>query len=465
MIYKNQEELFGEGILTEENGKLTITEPDLFCKKMVDNIVDTLILSNSKALKGICHWIAHEAALHFKVLPASIQSLYAARGKEEFNGFTVPALNLRTLTYDLARAAFRSSKKIDASAIIFEIALSEIEYTRQTPMEYTSVILLAAIREGYTGPVFLQGDHFQVNKSAFIPNKESEINRLKDLIMGAIDACFYNIDIDSSTLVDLDETSIDEQQKLNYETCAYLTKFVRQVQPKEIEVSIGGEIGEVGGKNSTTEELHAFMKGYTKAINGLKGLSKMSIQTGSFHGGVPLPDGTVAKVNIDFETLGHLSEAARNSYGLAGCVQHGASTLPNEAFHTFPGAGCAEIHLATQFQNMVYDYLPLPLKEKIYDWLHQNCADKRGPDQTIDQFIYKTRKFALGPFKKEIFSLTRDLRNKISKAIETEFDFLFDQLGIKDTKKIVEKYVKPITLKRDKNSFLKEIQDLQESEV
>ena len=87
----------------------------------------------------------------------------------------------------------------------------------------------------------------------------------------------------------------------------------------------------------------------------MKGISKISVQTGTTHGGVPLADGSVAKVKLDFETLEKLSAAARADYGLAGAVQHGASTLPDEAFDRFPATGTAEIHLATGFQNIVYD--------------------------------------------------------------------------------------------------------------
>jgi hypothetical protein len=145
---------------------------------------------------------------------------------------------------------------------------------------------------------------------------------------------------------------------------------------------------------------------------------------------------------------------------MAGAVQHGASTLPNEAFHHFPEVECAEIHLATQFQNIVYDYLPLSLKEKIYAWLHQNCAEEKKPGLTDDQFIYKTRKNALGPFKKEIHSLSKDWRTKISCVLEDEFSFLFDKLNIKDTKNLVQKYVKTATVLKKKEDFLKEEKDL-----
>jgi tagatose-1,6-bisphosphate aldolase non-catalytic subunit AgaZ/GatZ len=126
-----------------------------------------------------------------------------ARGKGEFGGFTVPAINLRGMTYDLARAIFRVAKRNSSGAFIFEIAKSEIGYTNQPPIEYASMVLAAAIKENYTGPVFIQGDHFQVNAAKFKENPEKEVEGLKTLITDAINAGFYNIDIASSTIVDL----------------------------------------------------------------------------------------------------------------------------------------------------------------------------------------------------------------------------------------------------------------------
>ncbi|MCF7877566.1 MAG: aldolase, partial [Candidatus Omnitrophica bacterium] len=137
-----------------------------------------------------------------------------------------------------------------------------------------------------------------------------------------------------------------------------------------------------------------------------------------------------------------LSKIAKDKYKLAGAVQHGASTLPNQAFHHFPKQGCIEIHLATQFQNIIYDYMPLPLKEKIYSWLDKNFYKERQKDWTDDQFIYKLRKKALGPFKKEIYQLPADLKDKIKSVLKEEFSFLFDKLNLKNTKKIVNKYIK-----------------------
>ena len=53
-------------------------------------------------------------------------------------------------------------------------------------------------------------------------------------------------------------------------------------------------------------------------------------------------------------------------------------------------------------------------------------------------------------------TLSFDVREKISKAIEEEFAFLFEQLRINNTKAYIEKYVKPITIEKNKEFFLQD---------
>jgi fructose/tagatose bisphosphate aldolase len=378
------------------------------------------------------------------IYPASIHDFYIARGKGGISGFTVPAINLRSMTYDLARAIFRVAKRNNSGAFIFEIAKSEMGYTNQPPPEYASVILAAAIKEVYCGPVFIQADHTQVNVKKFKENPEKEIEILQALIEEAIEFGFYNIDIDSSTLVDLTQATVKKQQYYNFDTCAKLTQFIRRIEPKGVTVSVGGEIGEVGHKNSTAEELRLFMEGFRERLRkGLIGISKISVQTGTSHGGVVLPDGSIAQVALDFDILKVLSEIARKEYGLSGAVQHGASTLPSEAFHKFAECETAEVHLATEFQNMIYDsrHFPGELKEKIYQWLKVNAASERKEGETDEQFFYKTRKKALGPFKREIMGLADAARDAISAEIEARFEFLFKQLNVISKKELVDKYV------------------------
>ncbi len=177
------------------------------------------------------------------------------------------------------------------------------------------------------------------------------------------------------------------------------------------------------------------------------GISKISVQTGTSHGGVVLPDGTIAQVKLDFNTLKTLSEIAKKEYGLSGAVQHGASTLPAEAFHKFAECDASEVHLATEFQNMIYEsrHFPAELKTKMYAWLTTNAASEKKEGETEEQFFYKTRKKALGPFKKEIMGLPKETRDAIAKEVVEKFDFLFKQLNTLNNKELVDKY---ITLKR-----------------
>jgi fructose/tagatose bisphosphate aldolase len=409
----------------------------------VDKTIAELIMTDDSARKRQLAKSISEVARNRGVYSSSIHEFYMARGRGEFKGFTVPAINLRSMTYDLARRMFRVAEKNSSGAFIFEIARSEIGYTDQPPIEYSSAVLAAAIKENYSGPVFIQGDHFQVNAAKFKENPDKELQGLQTLIADAISSGFYNIDIDSSTLVDLSKPDLKKQQLLNCEVCAKLTRLIRRIEPKGITVSVGGEIGEIGHQNSTPEDLQAFMAGLEERLpQGLTGISKISVQTGTTHGGVVLPDGSVAQVNLDFDTLKTLSEIARRKYGLAGAVQHGASTLPPEAFHKFAECDTAEVHLATEFQNMIYEskHFPPDLKKRIYEWLRVNAAAEAKHGETAEQFLYKTRKKALGPFKKEIMSLPQKTRDAIAAEIENEFDFLFKQLKAVNKRELVNKY-------------------------
>ncbi|MGH7584443.1 MAG: class II fructose-bisphosphate aldolase, partial [Gemmatimonadales bacterium] len=253
-------------------------------------------------------------------------------------------------------------------------------------------------------------------------------------------------DVDTSTLVDLSQPTLDEQQRTNYERAAEITEFIREHQPDGVTVSVGAEIGEVGQKNSTVAELHAFMGGYNRVVaarGGFAGISKISVQTGTSHGGVVRSDGSIAKVKLDLAALEALSRVARTDYGLGGAVQHGASTLPSDAFGNFPRVGAIEIHLATNFQNIIFDHpiLPAALRDRMYRWLDQNAGSERKPGDSDEQFYYKARKKAIGPFKRELWDLPAMVRQQICVDLENTFGFLFDQLGIGNTAEAVGDFV------------------------
>ncbi|MBO8143619.1 MAG: class II fructose-bisphosphate aldolase [Thermodesulfobacterium sp.] len=372
----------------------------------------------------------------------SIYPLYREFSKK-FLGFSVPAINIRGMTYDVARTIFRVAKKLKVGALIFEIAKSEMGYTKQSPLEYATVVLSAGFREKFEGPIFIQGDHFQFNRKSYFADADREKSNIKNLIKEAISAQFYNIDIDASTLVVLEKESLEEQQKHNYEVTAEMAEFVRSIEPEGITVNLGGEIGEIGGHNSTPEELRVFMKGFNRVFKREVGISKISVQTGTSHGGVVLPDGKVATINLDFNTLKTLSKIAREEFGLAGAVQHGASTLPEDYFNLFPECECVEVHLATGFQNFIYDHpaLPQEFREKIYSYLKTNLKNEWKEDMTEAQFIYKTRKKGFGVFKKDWWDLSSEIKEKILSDMEGLFEKIFRALNVVNTSDLVKSKV------------------------
>jgi fructose/tagatose bisphosphate aldolase len=438
------------GILQVEGDNVRVLNEEKLRTSLIDDLVYTAVLSPDEGVKESARWIIRRAGAALGIIPSSIQPLYEAMGRGEVSGFTVPAINLRGLTYDSARAVFRAALRGKVGPVIFEIARSEIGYTEQRPTEYAAAVTAAAIKSGYRGLLFLQGDHFQVSAKKFTADPAREVGAVKDLVREAIQAGFYNIDIDSSTVVDLSKATVENQQKNNASIAAEITAMVREIEPGGITISVGGEIGEVGGKNSTIEELRAFMEGYRKELakkgKGFKGLSKISVQTGTAHGGVVLPDGSIAKVKLDFDTLETLSNAARKEFGMSGAVQHGASTLPDEAFDHFPKRKTAEVHLATAFQNMIYDhaFFPADLRSRIYDYIRAELAGEKGVKDTDEQFIYKTRKKGFGPFKKEMWNLPPDVLKGIGKELEDKFYFLFEKLNVLNTSDVVRKFVQPV---------------------
>src|SRR5258707_6691169 len=192
------------------------SDPAVRKSAAMDELVRQAVFGDKDA-REVGRWLIWEIGQHAGVRPASIHELYMARGRGQAPPFTTPAMNVRVLTYDAVRAVFRAATRHQAGAVICEIARSEIAYTDQRPAEYVAVMTAAALREGFVGPLFIQGDHVQVNAKKYAADPDTELKALRALIDEELHAGFYNIDIDTSTLVDLSKPNLDEQQRVNYE--------------------------------------------------------------------------------------------------------------------------------------------------------------------------------------------------------------------------------------------------------
>src|SRR3990167_6376410 len=185
--------------VTITDGKVQIKDSGKV-KGLIDELIYEAVFNADEGQNNALQRLVIEIAKKAGAVPSSIQSLYEEMGRN-YPGFTVPAINIRGLTYDVARVIFKKAIEKNAGAFIFEIARSEIGYTKQRPLEYSAVVLAAAAAEGFKGPVFIQGDHFQLTRKNFLADPMAETGYIKGLIKEVIEADFYNFDIDSSPLV------------------------------------------------------------------------------------------------------------------------------------------------------------------------------------------------------------------------------------------------------------------------
>ena len=441
-----------DGIVRIDGGSLAVVDEARLRSDGIRDLAWTAAFADDEGAVETARWIVWEASQALGTRSASIQGLYAARGRGEVSGFTVPAINIRAQTFDMARIVYETALAKDVGAVILELARSEQTYTYQRPIDYSTAVLAGAIAAGWQGPVFIQGDHYQFNAKKYAADPEAMTEEIRRACRLAIEAGYRNIDIDASTLVDLSQPTADAEQAVNYVRSAELTALIRSLESDGVSISVGGEIGEVGKENSTEAELRAYLDGFFRELGriapGAVGVSKVSVQTGTSHGGVVLPDGSVATVAVDFDVHARLGAVARDEYGCAGTVQHGASTLPDEMFHRFREVETAEIHLATGFQNALYEHpaFPAELHEVVEAWCFENAAAERKDGQTDAQFVYTTRKKAIGPLKRQLWDLAT--KDEILSSQAEKIVFLYEQLGVVGSRGMVDRHVEPVELHR-----------------
>ena len=89
---------------------------------------------------------------------------------------------------------------------------------------------------------------------------------------------------------------------------------------------------------------------------------------------------------------------------------------------------------------------PAALHREIETWCFGNALDERKAGQTDQQFVYTTRKKAIGPFKRELWDL--DAKDEILAAQRRKISYLFTELRVNDSRPMVDRYIHPIELHR-----------------
>ena len=324
-----------------------------------------------------------------------------------------PAINVRMMAYDTARAIFRAAKAREAGAILLEIARSEIAYTDQRPAEYVSVMIGGgAARRATSSRSSSRAITARSTPRSTRPIPRPEVDEVKKLIAEEIGAGFYNIDVDTSTLVDLSRPTLLEQQRLNFEHAAEITALHPGARAGG-DLGLGRRRDRRGGPQEQhgggAPRVHGGL--HRRAASGtadLEGISKISVQTGTSHGGVVLPDGSIAQGQARPRRAGGALQggargvrdvrggAARRQHAAAGCVRHISPGWRRRRSTWRP--------TSRAWSSTIRRCRPSSA-QRMYDWLDGNAQSERKDGDTPEQFYYKARKKAIGPFKREVWSL------------------------------------------------------------
>src|SRR5258706_15337875 len=143
------------GVARVENGRLVLEDAARLRSDGVRDLAWTAAFPRPPPTAEAAQWIVWAAAQALGARSASIQELYMARARGEVSGFTVPAINIRAQTFDMARTVFETAAAADVGAVILELARSEQTYTFQRPIDYAAACLAGAIAGGRGGPGLL----------------------------------------------------------------------------------------------------------------------------------------------------------------------------------------------------------------------------------------------------------------------------------------------------------------------
>ena len=113
MICENVAQLgqAGKGILEFTDNNATVLDEKKFRASLIDTLVFTAIFSPDGEAMQAARRLIRQAAASLGIVSTSIQPLYEAMGRREVSGITVPAINIRGLTYEVAQAVFRAAMR------------------------------------------------------------------------------------------------------------------------------------------------------------------------------------------------------------------------------------------------------------------------------------------------------------------------------------------------------------------
>ncbi len=444
-----------QGVVKLHHGsELQLLIPQMFRGELVDRFVYTSVLGSTGKLRHLCSQIIRSAALAHGIWCDSIHAFYHANAVSRARSIVVPAFNVRGLTYSTIRSIFRVAQKLDTGPFIIEISPAEMNHTQQRSDELAACVLGAALRENYSGPVFLQGDHFRLDPRRCQSDLKSEVNRLQALVLDAIHNGFFNFDIDATSVATSDTDSQSEKELPYLKLVADFCTFIRHHQPEGITIALGLEFANLRAVLQNADALLSEFMDFNKLLarsGSAASVSKYNIHLEAHSGTGTGPAQTDRPQMPSFASdecaiTREFAETLRTAHGVCGLELHSNSTIPDVFLPLLSACGVVEAHLGTRLQDVVLDHprFPIGLTEEIHSFLETHCSMESRTGLSQEQFYYLARKKAWGPFKKAICTLDERTKSAILQDVEREITMNFEKLGaFSQRKRMDEIYPEP----------------------
>ncbi len=444
-----------QGVVKLRHGsELHLLIPQMFRGELVDRFVYTSVLGGTAKLRHLCSQIIRSAALTHGIWCDSIHAFYQANAVSRGRSIVVPAFNIRGLTYSTIRSIFRVAQKTDSGPFIIEISPAEMSHTQQRADEIAACVLGAALRENYSGPVFLQGDHFRLDPRRCQSDLQTETSRLQALILDGMNNGFLNFDIDATIATGPDTESHSGQNPSYLDLAADLCTFIRHHQPESVSIALGVEFANLRGVLRHSQTLVSDFSRFKESLDRCgfpDHITKFNIHldavSGNNSGSAHTAKPQIPNVSADeCAILREFAESMRAAYGVCGLEVHSSTAIPEPYLPLLPSSGVVEAHLGTRLQDVVFDHprFPIGLTEEIHSYLETHCSLESRSGLPQEQFYYLARKKAWGPFKKAICSLDERTKLAILQDVEKEITMNFEKLGaVSQRKRMDEIYPVP----------------------
>lgn len=424
MLHASTQELLQSltGCIAVSDHEVTVQHGERLKRELIDALLENALFNPELAVRSLAHQLIKAIANDLGIFPTSLQALYEARRRTEYLGKTVPRLAAHGLTYDMARAAFRTMKRSSTAICLFELPVETLPIAESHLQDFCSSVLAAAIKEGFYGPLFLQLGDIRYQADAFINNPQQYHQQLHQLLQLGMANGFLNFAVDTTAL-----------PHEGFAEMASFSNTLNEWQQGDRLLAHGAALGDLpsgeAALNSLCANLDTYFEHLKKEGNKAHPLCKLGVKI----------KGDLANSRVAVEKLRDLIVS---KYAFAGLTIDHLLHLSERNLRDLATWQALEVNVSELLYDRLFDshHFPKEIIVEMRHFLTDACRHEWHVSESEEEFVHRLRHRTFAPFKKMFWEIPAATREKIGLELERTFASLFQWLGVTET----------VTLVRDK---------------